>query len=128
MPARIVVLSDGETTVGRPNADAARAAVDAEVPVSTIAFGTPDGVIVIEGITEPVPVNEAELEEIATATGGVFYQAQTLDELNRVYDDIGSSVGYELEPSEVTDRWVAVGLVVLLLTVAGSLLWFGRLS
>lgn len=128
VPARIVVLSDGETTVGRPNADAAAAAASAGVPVSTIGFGTPNGVIVLGGIIEPVPVNEAELEEIADATGGEYYQAQTLDQLNRVYEDIGSSVGYELEPSEITDRWVAVGLVTMLLTVVGSLLWFGRLS
>ncbi len=128
VPARIVVLSDGETTVGRPNADAAAAAVEAGVPVSTIGFGTPDGVIVIEGITEPVPVNEAELQEIADATEGDYYQAQTLDELNRVYDDIGSSVGYEMEPSEITHRWTLLGLGALLLTVVGSLLWFGRLS
>ena len=98
------------------------------MPVSTIGFGTPDGVIVIEGSTEPVPVNEAELQAIADATGGDYYQAQTLDELNRVYEDIGSSVGYEMEPSEITHRWATLALGMLLLTVAGSLMWFGRLS
>jgi Ca-activated chloride channel family protein len=85
-------------------------------------------VITIEGTTEPVPVNEPELRAIADATGGDYYQAQTLDELNRVYEDIGSSVGYELEPSEITHRWAALALGALLLTVIGSLLWFGRLS
>ncbi len=128
VPAHVVVLSDGETTVGMPNGEAVLLAQEADVPVSTIAFGTPGGTIVLEGRTEPVPVNERELRQIAEDTGGVAYAAQTLDQLEQVYDDIGSSIGYELVPSEITDRWVGLGLVCMLLTVAGSLVWFGRLA
>lgn len=128
VPAHLVVLSDGETTVGRPNAEASAAAAEQEVPVSTIAFGTPDGTVLIEGRREPVPVNEDELREIADATGGDFYEAETLTELEQVYTDIGSSIGYELVPSEITDRWVGLALACLVLTLAGSLVWFGRLA
>lgn len=128
VPAHLVVLSDGETTVGRPNAEAADAAVEQQVPVSTIAFGTPDGTVAIEGQQQPVPVNEDELRRIADTTGGDFYEAQTLTELEQVYSDIGSSIGYELVPSEITDRWVGLALGCLLLTLAGSLVWFGRLA
>ncbi len=128
VPAHVVVLSDGETTVGMPNAEAVLLAQEAGVPVSTIAFGTPGGTIELEGQTEPVPVNESELRQIAQDTAGVAYVAQTLDQLEQVYDDIGSSIGYELVPSEITDRWVGLGLVCMLLTVAGSLVWFGRLA
>jgi Ca-activated chloride channel family protein len=128
VPAHLVVLSDGETTVGRANAEAVDAAVEAQVPVSTIAFGTPGGTVVIEGVEEPVPVNEDELRTIADDAGGAFYEAETLGELEQVYADIGSSIGYETVPSEITDRWVGLGLETLLLSVAGSLVWFGRLA
>lgn len=128
VPAHLVVLSDGETTVGRPNAEAAAAAAEQQVPVSTIGFGTPDGTVLIEGQREPVPVNEDELRDIADATGGDFYEAETLSELEQVYADIGSSIGYELVPAEITDRWVGLALACLVLTLAGSLVWFGRLA
>jgi Ca-activated chloride channel family protein len=128
VPAHLVVLSDGETTVGRPNAEAAAAAAEQGVPVSTLAFGTPAGTVVIEGRREPVPVNEDELRQIADTTGGEFYEAETLTELEQVYADIGSSIGFEQVPSEITDRWVGLALGCLLLTLAGSLVWFGRLA
>lgn len=128
VPAHVVLLSDGETTVGRANAEAVGAAVQAQVPVSTIAFGTPGGTVVIEGVEQPVPVNEDELRTIADGADGSFYEAETLGELEAVYADIGSSIGFETVPSEITDRWVGLALVTLLLSVAGSLVWFGRLA
>ena len=45
----IIVLSDGETTMGRSDADGAEAAADADIPVSTVSFGTADGVVFIQG-------------------------------------------------------------------------------
>lgn len=127
VPARIVLLSDGETTVGRSNVDGARAASEADVPVSTIAFGTPDGVVEIGGVEQPVPVDEQALRDIATTTGGQAYAAESAGELEDVYADIGSSIGYETEEQEVTARWTGIALLATLLTTAGSLLWFGRL-
>ncbi|MEZ5267590.1 MAG: VWA domain-containing protein [Microthrixaceae bacterium] len=43
--ATVVLISDGETTVGLPTADAIPLAQDAGVAINTIAYGTPDGVI-----------------------------------------------------------------------------------
>ena len=74
-PARIVVMSDGETTMGRPNEQAARAAADAGVPVWTIAFGTTHGTIDYEGQVVLVPTNGPALAEVAEATGGKSFTA-----------------------------------------------------
>src|SRR5215213_5347732 len=64
-PARIVLLSDGKTQVGRPSDQAAMAARAQSVPIYTIAYGTPDGYIDIGGRREPVPVDRAELARIS---------------------------------------------------------------
>lgn len=127
VPAHIVVLSDGETTVGRTNAEAVRAANEADVPVSTIAFGTPDGAVDINGEFVPVPVNEGQLRAIAEEAHGHAYRAGSLGELQQVYEDIGSSVGHVLVPAEITHRWLGLGLLLLVATALGSLGWFGRL-
>jgi Ca-activated chloride channel family protein len=127
VPARVVLLSDGETTVGRPNADGIEAARAAGVPIFTIAFGTPTGTVELEGVEQVVPVEVEDLREIAVGTGGAAYRAETAGELEDVYADIGSSVGYELAEQEVTDRFVGVALLALVLSALGSLAWFGRL-
>lgn len=134
-PAAVVLLSDGETTVGRPDRVAVAAAVEAGVPVSTIGFGTPSGFIIyddpetpaVEDQVIPVPVGEANLQAIAEETGGSYFSASTLEELEAVYDDIGSAIGTERVPREITDWFVGGSLGVLVLASGLSLLWFQRL-
>ena len=126
-PGRIVLMSDGETTVGRPNELATAAAVDAKVEVSTIAFGTDDGYVSVEGRNIPVPVNREALDQIAEATGGRAFEAGTARELRRVYADIGSSIGFRTEEREVTSWVVGLALVFALAAAGGSLLWTSRL-
>jgi Ca-activated chloride channel homolog len=127
-PARIVVMSDGETTVGRPNEEAAAAAAEAEVPVDTIAFGTPEGVIEDElGGQTPVPVAPEPLAEIADTTSGRSFEAGSLDQLSSVYDDIGRVVGYEETIEDLTGWFVGSGIVLLALAGSFSLAWSQRL-
>ena len=128
-PAAIVLLSDGKTTVGTPDSEAARIAADAGVPVSTIAFGTPDGRIRSPdtGTYIAVPVDEQALSKIADTTGGQFFGAKSTDELRSIYANIGSAVGYEKAPREITRYFVGLAMLAGLLTAALSLAWFQRL-
>jgi Ca-activated chloride channel family protein len=128
IPAVVVVMSDGESTIGTPIESAIEEAVDRGVQVSTIAFGTPDGVIEIEeeGLI-PVPVAEQDLQEIANATDGTFFEAGSLEELNSVYEGLGSAIGHETEQRDISQWFVAMALAFALLTAALSLLWFSRI-
>jgi Ca-activated chloride channel family protein len=127
-PSQIVVMSDGETTVGRPDADAAAAANEAGVPVSTIAFGTENAVIELPG-TGPtdVGVNEDSLRAIAEATDGDFFAATTGAELAEAFADIGGTVDSETIQREVGTWFLGLGVALLVLTSLLSLAWFSRL-
>jgi Ca-activated chloride channel family protein len=128
-PARIVLMSDGETTVGRADQDAIEAAQQAGIAVSTIAFGTEDGIIVIpeEDFPIGVPVNREKLETIADSTGGQFFAASSTAELSAVYEDIGSQVSFETIKDEISTSFIAITLIALTLSSLMSLLWFARL-
>ncbi|RBY91353.1 VWA domain-containing protein [Blastococcus sp. TF02A-30] len=126
-PARIVLLSDGFNTVGRDETQAIDAAREAEIPVSTIAFGTDYGTLDLEGETVPVPVDRASLEEVADATGGSYSEAASAEELEQVYADLGSQIGYTTEPQDVSPWFVRIGVGVLLIGTVLALLWTNRL-
>lgn len=126
-PARIVLLSDGYQNVGRSSDQAAAAARRAGVPISTIAFGTKYGYVDIDGQRSPVPVDEESMRQIARETGGKAYTAQSVGELQDVYADIGSSIGYTHKEQEVTSRFVGIALIGALCAAGASLLFFGRI-
>lgn len=124
----VVLLSDGDTTTGRPNDDAASEARARNIPVHTIAFGTDGGFIDDPlGGRIPVPVNELALEALAHQTEGKSLSAVTAAELSQVYEDLGRSVQVEAVRTEVTDWFVGASLALLVLAGLGSLAWFGRL-
>jgi len=125
--AHIVLMSDGDTNTGRSNESAAQAASMRRVPVTTIAFGTDDGTIGSGNDQYSVPVNRDALREIADATRGGFYEAESADELSAVYDDIGSSVGFRTEQREATAWFVGIGLVLVIFGAGASLIWTSRL-
>jgi Ca-activated chloride channel family protein len=125
--AHVVLLSDGSTTVGRSDRVAARAAAEANVPVSTIAFGTDSGTVTYKGETIEVPVDEEALQMIADVTGGTAYQAPTAEQLQAVYEDIGTTVAFETERDERTAAFVGVAMLFAFAAAGTSLLWGQRL-
>lgn len=126
VPASIVLLSDGVTTVGRPVLPAADAAAEAGIPVTTIAFGTPTGTVTVDGELVLVPADTETMAEVADRTGGTYFEATTAGQLEDVYRDIQTDVGYTTEQREVTRSLVGVALATVLGAAALGLLWTAR--
>ena len=126
-PARIVMLSDGFRTFGRSVEQAGEAAAAANVPVSTIAFGTDEGTVDINGQTVPVKVDRASLERLAEDTGGHSYEAYTTEELKKVYQDMGSSIGHKTAAREISQWFIGFALLCGFAAAGMSLLWTSRI-
>ncbi|HEY3089946.1 MAG TPA: VWA domain-containing protein [Actinomycetes bacterium] len=126
-PGRVVLLSDGANTSGRPVEQAADVAAQAGVPVSTIAYGTPEGSIELEGRTIQVPADPETLQDLAETTSGASYSAGSDAELREVYSDLQSSIGWTTEEREITTLVAGIALATALLAGLASLLWFARL-
>ena len=133
-PAAIVLLSDGTSTSGRDPVAAAQAAAQARsVPVYTVALGTDAGTITVHRRrgggtrTERVPPDPPSLAAIAQASGGKTYTAQTATRLDEIYESLGSQLGRKDQKRQITSAFAGGGLLLLLVGVALSLRWFGRL-
>jgi len=132
LPATVLLLSDGAHTAGPPlPLPAAQRAKRLGVPVSTVAFGTSESVVEVPlqgGLRQRVVVRpDAEtLKRVAAATGGKSYVAQDAERLEEVYRELGSRLGSERKPREITYAFAAGAALLLLAGGAISTLWFRR--
>lgn len=109
-PGAIVLLSDGQNTAGRAPVQAAQASKEAKVPIYTIAYGTDNGYVDLDGKRERVPPDRELLKELADITGGQSYSAENVSQLDRVYTTIRSEVGQVPTKKETTALWAGYGL------------------
>jgi Ca-activated chloride channel family protein len=128
-----ILLSDGANSVGETEPiDAANRAATLNVPIYTIALGTPNGQIQVRDdngqlVTLDVPPDTKTLAQIAEVTGATAFDATTAQDLSAVYDNLQSRIGYTQETQEVTFAFAAAALVLVVAGAGLSALWFGRL-
>jgi Ca-activated chloride channel family protein len=120
-----LLLSDGANSVGQDPLIQAERAHQLGVPVYTIALGTPGGVLRQQGPfgglrLQPVPPDEDSLSRIAGTTGGRFFEAATSRNLNAVYENLGSRIGFRIERREVTVGFTVAALALL---AAAAAVW-----
>jgi Ca-activated chloride channel homolog len=128
----IVLLSDGTQTEGFLGPlEGAQRAKSFGIPVFTVALGTPEGVIVRSRWGEtrviPVPPDRVTLRQIAAATNGKYFEAETAGRLKESYEHLGSLVSKTEKRQEVTHFFVGSGAIFLLAAMIASALVFPRL-
>jgi Ca-activated chloride channel family protein len=127
-PSAIVLLSDGKTTRGRDPVRVAEQARALGIPIYTVALGTPSGTLPTPGFgVLPVPPDPETLREIARVSGGQAFTAEESDELERVYERLGSRLGTRREQRELTAGFAGGGALLLAGALFGAVRRQGRL-
>jgi Ca-activated chloride channel homolog len=127
--AVIILLTDGATTTGPDPIAAGRLAAEYGVRVYTVGFGSPDGdVIEFGGRLMRAQLDSATLQTIADITAGEYFEAQSSDDLNRVYGSLTNRLVAETRPTEIAFVFAGAGALLALLAGALSMLWLGRIA
>jgi Ca-activated chloride channel family protein len=95
-------------------------------------LGTPDGVVELEDqFGNPrlvrVPPDYETLQSIAETTGAEYFEAPTESDLDRVYSELGSRIGFVEEDEEITYAFAAAAALLAIAAGALGLVWNGRL-
>jgi Ca-activated chloride channel family protein len=126
--AAIILLTDGQTTTGPDPIEAARMAAERGVRVFTVGVGTPNGEILVgEGWSMRVRLDEETLKTIANLTGGEYFYAGTAVDLKKIYQSLNSKFVLEKKETEITALFAAAAALTVLLSALLSLLWFNRI-
>jgi len=126
--AAIILLTDGQSTVGPDPLEAARLAAARGVRVFTVGVGTPDGQNVEgEGWSVHVSLDDSALKAIADLTRGDYFFAGNAPDLKKIYAGLNSKMALERKETEITALFTALAAVLSLVAATLSLLWFNRL-
>ncbi len=110
----------GRQAHGRPDRAGRRPGGEGEEHADLhVAFGTDSGFIEMDGFRQRVPPDRADLRSVADITGGQAYTAESAGEIQDVYENIGSSIGFDNVDKEVTARYAGFAML-LTLAAAGA--------
>ena len=127
-PAVIILLSDGENNENPNPLSVAQNAADRGVRIYTVGIGSPNGTTVhINGFSLHTQLDEATLKQISQITGGTYYNAQSEQDLLKIYDHLDTQLVNKPEKTELTSLFAGASIFFMLIGGIFSLLWFSRL-
>jgi Ca-activated chloride channel family protein len=122
----IVLLSDGQRTMGGDPIDAAQMAADRGVKVYTVGLGTSEGsVISFRGWSIRVKLDEETLKEIARMTGAKYFNANSAETLRAVYEGLSHRVVMNKKETELTGVFALAAALLMTLAAGLSMAWPG---
>ncbi len=125
--AAIVLLTDGQRTMGIDTMEAAKMAAERGVKVYTVGIGTKGGeVIGFEGWSMRVRLDEESLKAVANLTRANYFYAGTAEDLKQVYQGLSSRLVSESKETEVSGLLALLGALLALGATGLSVWWFGR--
>jgi len=131
-PGAVILISDGASNAGVSPVVVAGQARKDQIPIYTVAVGTTHGTIELHKasgtITSKVPVDPTELAQIAKASGGRAYRAPDSATLRAIYSHLATVLSHKRVQQSLIGEFDGLGLVLLALAGATSLLWFRRLA
>jgi Ca-activated chloride channel family protein len=125
--AVIVLLTDGENNMDPDPLAAAQFAADRGVRIHTIGVGSSAGIeLEVNGFKVFTQLDEATLQQIAEITDGNYYNAQTEEDLQTIYENIDPQLVVVEEKTEVTAIFAGASILILLVAGMISLMWFSH--
>jgi Ca-activated chloride channel family protein len=128
IPAAVVLITDGENTTNPDPLEAALTAAQQGVRVYTIGVGSAAGTtLTVNDFTVFTQLNEPMLQQIASITDGMYFNAQSEEDLREIYDNLDVQVIVKPVKTEITSIFTGISILLMLLGGAFSLVWFSRL-
>jgi len=125
--AAIVLLSDGENNERPDPLSAAKAASDRGVRIYTVGIGSAAGSLLhLEGLTIRSRLDEPTLKQLASLTGGTYFNAPTESDLMQIYNNLKPELSIKPEQTEITALVAGAGTIFLLAAALSSVLVTGR--
>ena len=81
----------------------------------------------VNGFTVHTKVDEATLQQISEITDGLYFNAETEEDLRAIYESIEPQLRVSKEETEVTAVFAGLSILILLIGGMLSLLWFSHI-
>jgi Ca-activated chloride channel family protein len=129
-PSAIVLLSDGAANLGESPVTVAQVARRDRIPIYTVALGTPSGVLDEGPLYPPVPVppDPQLMAQIASASGGRTFDAQSTDQLSSIYQALGRQLSTVPRKREITAEVALVAALLAVIALLASMRTATRLA